>query len=231
MIESDAARISVSKTRPSRLGGRPLLCVHPSFPGLGDPDRLIVGEEVPERAIRGLNPTATRGILVGHVAVWLPAGSAGLPESVDEQVLKLVGKMRTKLAQTRSRDAYRVLIVDTWTAHSQFRLSEEAEAKVKRAIFGGHSNVAGVLLVTRDFDEDLKRHRYQMKPLANVVLGGSPIVDLVALDLKQASRARVASFGCASWHKANLEAAQRTMSQVARDEMACAKRTFGTFPH
>ena len=48
---------------------------------------------------------------------------------------------------------------------------------------------------------------------------------------KQASRARVASFGCASWHKANLEAAQRTMSQVARDEMACAKRTFGTFPH
>ena len=51
------------------------------------------------------------------------------------------------------------------------------------------------------------------------------------LDLKQASRARVASFGCASWHKANLEAAQRTMSQVARDEMACAKRTFGTFPH
>ena len=52
-----------------------------------------------------------------------------------------------------------------------------------------------------------------------------------ALGLKQASRARVASFGCASWHKANLEAAQRTMSQVARDEMACAKRTFGTFPH
>ena len=53
----------------------------------------------------------------------------------------------------------------------------------------------------------------------------------VFLVLKQASRARVASFGCASWHKANLEAAQRTMSQVARDEMACAKRTFGTFPH
>ena len=53
-------------------------------------------------------------------------------------------------------------------------------------------------------------------------------LDLV---LKQASRARVASFGCASWHKANLGAAQRTMSQVARDEMACAKRTFGTFPH
>jgi hypothetical protein len=52
-----------------------------------------------------------------------------------------------------------------------------------------------------------------------------------ALGLKQASRARVASFGCASWHKANLEAAQRTMSQVARDGMACAKRTFGTFPH
>ena len=49
--------------------------------------------------------------------------------------------------------------------------------------------------------------------------------------LKQASRARGASFGCASWHKANLEAAQRTMSQVSRDEMACAKRTFGTFPH
>ena len=54
---------------------------------------------------------------------------------------------------------------------------------------------------------------------------------LLLLALKQASRARVASFGCASWHKANLEAAQRTMSQVARDEMACAKRTFGTFPH
>ena len=57
------------------------------------------------------------------------------------------------------------------------------------------------------------------------------IAKRLELDLKQASRARVASFGCASWHKANLEAAQRTMSQVARDEMACAKRTFGTFPH
>ena len=62
------------------------------------------------------------------------------------------------------------------------------------------------------------RTRIQIPPLALLVL-------------KQASRARVASFGCASWHKANLEAAQRTMSQVARDEMACAKRTFGTFPH
>lgn len=182
MIESDAARISVSKTRPSRLGGHSPLCVHPSFPDLGAPDRLIVGEDVPERAIRGLNPTAPRGMLVGRVAVWMPGGWAGLPESVDEQVLKLVGKMRTKLAQARSRDAHRVLIVDTWTAHSQFRLSEEAEAKVKRAIFRGHSNVAGVLLVTRHFDEDLKRHRYQMKPLANAVLGGSPIVDLVALE-------------------------------------------------
>ena len=43
----------------------------------------------------------------------------------------------------------------------------------------------------------------------------------LVLALKQASRAQGASFGCASWHKANLEAAQRTMSQVARDEMAC----------
>ena len=42
-----------------------------------------------------------------------------------------------------------------------------------------------------------------------------------SLALKQASRAQGASFGCASWHKANLEAAQRTMSQVSRDEMAC----------
>ena len=182
MIESNAARISVSKLRPSRLGWRSLPWVHPSFPDLGNPDRLIVGTEVPERAIRGLNPTAMRGTLVGHVAVWLPAGQVGVPETVDEQVLQLVGKMRTKLAQTRSRDAHRVLIVDTWTAHSRFRLSEEAEAKVKRAIFGGHSNVAGVLLVTRHFDEHVKRHRYQMKPLANVVLGGSPIVDLVALE-------------------------------------------------
>lgn len=182
MIESDAARISVSKTRPGRLGRRSPLFVHPSFPDLGGPDRLIVGEEVPERAIRGLNPTATRGTLAGHVAVWLPADRAGLPESVDEQVLGLVGKMRTKLAQTRARDAHRVLIVDTWTAHSQFRLSEEAEAKVKRAIFGEHSNVAGVLLVTRHFDEDVKRQRYQMKPLVNVVLGSSPIEDLVALE-------------------------------------------------
>lgn len=182
MIESDAARISVWKTRPSRLGGHSLLCEHPSFPYLGDPDRLIVGKEVSERAIRGLNPTAMRGTLVGHVAVWLPAGQAGVPESVDEQVLRLVGKMRTKLAQTRSRDAHRVLIVDTPSAHSRFRLSEEAEAKVKRAIFGGHSNVAGVLLVTRHFDEDVKRHKYQMKPLTNFALGGSPIVDLVALE-------------------------------------------------
>ncbi len=182
LIESDAARTSVWKRRPSRLGRRSPLYVHPSFPDLGDPDRLIVGEEVSERAIRGLNPTTMRGTLVGHVAVWLPAGQVGVPETVDEQVLQLVGKMRTKLAQTRSRDAHRVLIVDTWTAHSQFRLSEEAEAKVKRAIFGGHSNVAGVLLVTRHFDEHVKRHRYEMKPLANVVLGGSAIVDLVALE-------------------------------------------------
>lgn len=182
MIESDAARVCIWKTRSSWLGGRSPLWVHPSFPNLGHPDRHIVGEAVPEKAIRGLNPSATRGTLAGHVAVWLPAGQAGLPESVDEPVLKLVGKMRTKLAQTRSRDAHRVLIVDTWTAHSRFRLSEEAEAKVKRAIFGGHSNVAGVLLVTRHFDEDVKRHRYQMKPFANVVLSGSPIVDLVALE-------------------------------------------------
>ena len=74
---------------------------------------------------------------------------------------------------------------------------------------------------------------------ANVLLFGPPGTGKshlaaglgLRLVLKQASRARVASFGCASWHKANLEAAQRTMSQVARDEMACAKRTFGTFPH
>lgn len=97
-------------------------------------------------------------------------------------VLDSVPKMRVKLGQTRSRGAHRLLIVETWTAHSQFSLSEEARAELEQTVFGGHANVAGILLVTRHYDEDLMRHRYQMKSLPNVVLGGSPIVDLVALE-------------------------------------------------
>lgn len=182
IIESNSALVSVSRTHPSRPGELSLLAVHPSFPSLGDPDRFTVTEAVPATAIKGLDPTATRGERLDHIAVWLPAGEVGLPDSVDEPVLKLVGKMRKKLAQTRSRDAYRVLIVETWTAHSRFSLSEEAQARVERAIFGGHSNVAGVLLVARHFDEDVKRHKYQMKPLVNVAAGGSLIADLVALE-------------------------------------------------
>ena len=182
MIESDVARVSVSRTRPSPLRERARASLHPSFPRLGDPHRFVGTSKVPKSAIKGLDPTAIQAPRLSHVAVWLPADHAGLPESVDEHVLKLVPKMRDKLTQARSRDAHRVLIVDTWTAHSRFSLSEEAQAKVKRAIFGGHSNVAGVLLVTRHFDNHVKRHRYQMKPLVNFVLGGSPIVDLVALE-------------------------------------------------
>ena len=182
MIEAANARISVSQTRPSPLRGRSLLCVHRSFPDLGDPDRFIVAEKVPWRAIRGLNPSATRGTRLDHVAIWLPGGQPGLPLSVDEHVFTLARKMRTKLAQTRSRDAHRVLIVDTWTAHSQLELSDDAQAQVKRTIFDGHSNVAGVLLVTRHFDKNVKRYKYQMKPLANAKMGGFPIVDLVAIE-------------------------------------------------
>ena len=65
----------------------------------------------------------------------------------------------------------------------------------------------------------------QWEPLwndvANTARQFAKSLHAASLDLKQASRARGASFGCASWHKANLEAAQRTMSQVSRDEMAC----------
>ena len=139
MIESDVARVSVSRTRPSRLGERARASLHPSFPRLGDPHRFVGTSKVPKSATKGLDPTAIQAPRLSHVAVWLPADHAGLPESVDEHVLKLVPKMRDKLTQARSRDAHQVLIVDTWTAHSRFSLSEEAQAKVERAIFGGHS--------------------------------------------------------------------------------------------
>ena len=179
MIESDVARVSVSRTLPSRPGGRALLSLHPSLPDLGDPHRFVGTSKVPTSALKGLDPTAIQAPRLSHVAVWL-ADHAGLQEYVDEQVLRLVRKLKQKLGQTRSRNAHRVLVVDTWTAGSRFRLSEEAQARVEQALFDGHSNVAGVLLVTRHFDEHVKRHRYQMRPLVNVVVGGSPIVDLRA---------------------------------------------------
>ena len=182
MIESDVARVSVSRTIPGRPGGQAVLALHPSLPDLGDPHRFVGTSKVPKSALKGLDPTAIRAPRLSHVAVWFPGDHAGLPEYVDERVLRLVRKLKRKLAQTRSGKAHRVLVVDTRTAGSRSRLSEEAQGRVERALFGGHSNVAGVLLVTRHFDEHLKRHRYQMRPLVNVVVGGSPIVDVVALE-------------------------------------------------
>ena len=180
MIESDIARVSVSRTLPSRLGEQARASLHPPFPLLGDPHRFVGTSMVPKSALKGLDPTAIQAPRLSHVAVWLPADHAGLPEYVDEQVLRLVRKLKQKLGQTRSRNAHRVLVVDTWTAGSRFRLSEKAQARVEHALFGGHSNVAGVLLVTRHFDEHVKRHRYQMRPLVNVVVGGSPVLGLRA---------------------------------------------------
>lgn len=178
MIESDIARVSVSRTIPGR---QAVLALHPSLPDLGDPHRFVGTSMVPKSALKGLlDPTAIQAPRLSHVAIWLPGDHAGLPEYVDERVLRLVRKLKRKLGQTRSRNAHRVLVVDSWTADPRFRLSEEAQARVERALFDGHSNVAGVLLVTRHFDEQFKRHRYQMRPLVNVAVGGSPIVDLRA---------------------------------------------------
>ena len=81
-------------------------------------------------------------------------------------------------------------------------------------------DLAGCDLVFTDPDNGLvPNDRFRPARLENAKR--IPIAEAMALALKQASRARGASFGCASWHKANLEAAQRTMSQVSRDEMAC----------
>ncbi len=180
MIELDVARVSVSRTLPGRPGGQAQLSLHPSLPDLGDPHRFVGTSKVPMSALKGLDPTAIQAPRLSHVVVWLPGDHARLSEYVDKQVLRLVRKLKRKLGQTRSGNAHRVLVVETWTAHSRFRLSEEAQARVEHAIFDGHSNVAGVLLVTRYFDQHLKRHRYQMRPLVNVAVGGSPIVDLRA---------------------------------------------------
>jgi len=180
MVESEVARVSVSRTLPGRPGGQAILSLHPSFPDLGDPDQFLTASKVPKKLLAALDPRAIQAPRLSHVAVWLPADHTGLPEYVDEEVLRLVRKLKQKLSQTRSRNAHRVLVVDTWTAGSRFRLSEEAQARVEQALFGGHSNVAGVLLVTRHFDEHVKRHRYEMRPLVNVEVGGSPIVDLRA---------------------------------------------------
>ena len=182
MVESDVARVSISRTLPGRPGGQAVPSLHPSFPDLGNPDQFLAASTVPKSALKGLDPTAIQAPRLSHVAVWLPDDHAGLPVYVDEQVLRLVRKLKQKLGQTRSRNAARVLVVDTWTAGSRFRLSEEAQARVEQALFGGHSNVSGVLLVTRHFDEHVKRHRYQMRPLVNIQMGGSPIVDLVELE-------------------------------------------------
>lgn len=182
LIELPIACVSVSRTLRGRHKGRPLLFTHPSFPDLGDPNQVLMSEEAPAKAVRAVSATALRGTPVDNVAVWLPVRPAGPPESVDEHILRLVPRMRRKLAQTRSRDARRVMIVETWMADSQFTLSEDARTQVERAIFGAHSDVAGILLVRRHFDRDVKRHTYRMRPFVHTELGDFPIPDLVSLE-------------------------------------------------
>lgn len=184
IIASDFACVSVSRTIAGRPGGQAHAVLHPSFPNLGRPDQLSIFKQVPRSEVTQLDLTAIQAAPLDHVAVWLPDEHSGLPDVIDEQVHQLVPKLKRKLAQIRSKNAYRILIVDTWTAGSRFRLSEDAQAKVEQALFGVHSNVAGVLLVTRHFDKEIKRHRYQIRPLVNIELGGSPIVDLVEVETK-----------------------------------------------
>lgn len=84
MIESDVARVSVSRTFPSRLGQHARPSLDPSFPRLGQPDRIIATSKVPQWALKGLDPPAIRAPREDHLAVWLPSGQSGLPDTVDE---------------------------------------------------------------------------------------------------------------------------------------------------
>lgn len=179
LLETQVARVSVARTLASEPGQPANLVTHPAFPSLRDPDQFVVMKRVPKSEINRLEletlPTRSRD----HVAVWLPQGHYGLPDYVDDEVLKLIPKLKSKLPQTRSPDRHRILIVDTWTALGRYRISSTTEERVRGALFREHRDVSGVLMVTRRFDKTVQRHRYDLRPFLNQDVGAKPIEGLV----------------------------------------------------
>ena len=172
---TDVATVSVAQTLVSEPGQPAILVTHPDFPRLGDPHQFTAVKLVPASKVKALASDTIGEPYHDHVAVWLPDDHEGLPEHVDEQVLELVPKLKTKLAQTKALGCHRIVIVDTWTAGSRFSLSQSSIDQLRHDLFENHSDVAGVLMVTRRYSESLARYRYEMRPFLNEAVGGAPL--------------------------------------------------------
>ena len=72
-----------------------------------------------------------------------------------------------------------ILEPPVWTAGARDTFSEAARAEVERTLFDNHSDVAGVLMVTRRYSESNKRYRYEMRACINESVGGQPISRLI----------------------------------------------------
>ena len=177
--QNEIALVSVSRTLVSQPGQRALLALHPDFPELGEPQQFIAVKQVPISRVKALQSDTLGDPYRDHIAIWLPDENAGLPDVVDKQVLALLPKLRAKLSQTKAPGAHRLLIVDTWTAGARYTFSEAARAEVERTLFDNHSDVAGVLMVTRRYSESNKRYRYEMRACINESVGGQPISRLI----------------------------------------------------
>ena len=167
LVRDDHALVSVAPTITAEAGQDSALTLHPDFPQLPNETsefaRLAVGDQ---DALKVVNPTRTHSTH-SCVAVWKPDAITReqLPD-VDSAFERVAKKVRRKLAQTRSEESRRrLVVVDTWTTQHLDRLAVDADAYIEGQVIGDKVGTA-VLFAQRYWDKAVSRYRYRYRLFA-----------------------------------------------------------------
>ena len=169
-VETDAALISVARTRAARAGEFSVGRRHPSFPDLRTTQPFVFGRisVALESEVRAGYDLPDRGSR-DHLAIWLSDEDEhrqSLKKDLDEPLAVLTRKLERKLAQTKlDDDTYRLLIVSSWITQEMGRASSEAVDRLRATMFLKHSRVAGLLLLSHPYQHDIQRRVYQFEAI------------------------------------------------------------------
>jgi len=169
LIDNPSALISIAPTEIAPAGQDSVLVLHPGFPRLPNRRSQFARAAIGTRdALNVVNPKL-ESPTHSCVAVWTHEADAADPLYPDPEAAfkRVVRKVNRKMAQTRSEQgARRLVVVDTWVTDQLDRLRLDAGDYVHAQVLSQRRGPTSVLFVRRAWDRRMQRSRYSYRLFA-----------------------------------------------------------------
>jgi hypothetical protein len=163
--------ISVAISKAVGPDDQSILVLHADFPAPRDvePDVIVRTQwALASEALRAQDQVI-RADYGTHIAVWYSARErnlTSLKQDLNDPLARLAKKLKQKLAQTKLEGgSRRLLIVETWLVYEIERATDDDLREFRRRLFEDHSDVAGILLAHRRWNDAVQRTTYRTRML------------------------------------------------------------------